>query len=84
MGKKEKKMKAVYFLRSDVITDESGKKYTVYGVDLRESCDPAAAILKSVPDIFFDLEEAQNFVNTCNALQLNPIHLMDVIEDVLA
>ncbi len=73
----------VYFLRQDIILDESGEEHVVYGVDLREENDPAAPIYQSVPDVFFDLEKAQEFIENCNALRLNPIHLMDVIEDVL-
>lgn len=65
-----------YQLRRDTMLDENGVSHTVYGIEL-----PSENI--SVSDIFCDREEAEIFVKTCNDLDLSPIHLHDVIQDVL-
>ena len=65
-----------YQLRSDTVLDEDGKRHTTYGIEYR----PANV---SVKDVFLDKEKAAAFVAKCNALDLSPIHLYDVIEDAL-
>ena len=65
-----------YQLRSDTIVDDDGVSHTVYGIDL-----PSENI--SVKDVFYDRKEAEAFIKTCNRLNLSPLHLHDVIEDVL-
>lgn len=65
-----------YILRNDTVTDENGHQYTAYGVDV-----PTEQI--SIPDIFCDRTRAENFVNTCNKLDLSPIHIFDAIEDAI-
>lgn len=66
-----------YILRNDTVTDENGQQHTVYGIDI-----PSQNI--SIPDIFCNRLRAENFVNTCNNLDLSPIHIFDVIEDTIA
>lgn len=67
-------------MRIDTIHDEDGKKYTVYGID---AVDFNGKILESFPDIFFDIQKAEVFVNLCNENKLELIHLADVVEDAL-
>ncbi len=66
----------LYKLRIDKVQDEQKRMHAVYGVDVFQR-------VQSVPDIFTDGQSAEQFVNLCNQLQLAPIHLRDVIEDVL-
>lgn len=68
-------------MRIDTIHDEYGRKYTVYGI---ESIDSKGKILQSYPDIFFDRQKAERFVNLCNENDLSLIHLADAVEDALA
>ena len=77
-SKRVEKGKAVkkYILRTDEVHDEENHPHTVYGVDV-----PTEGI--SIPDIFCDRARAENFVNTCNKLDLSPLHIFDVVEDVL-
>lgn len=65
-----------YLLRTDEVIDEENNTHTVYGVDV-----PTEHI--SIPDIFCDRARAEKFVDTCNTLDLSPIHIFDVIEDVV-
>lgn len=73
-------MEYIYRTRSDVIYDEDGKKYTVYGI---EAITSKNNVITSVSDIFFDEADAQAFVKRCNNNKLSLIHLYDVIEDIL-
>ena len=74
-------MPCTYRMRKDSIYDEDGNKYTVYGI---EAVDPNGNVLVSFPDIFFDKQKAEHFVNLCNKNVLELIHLADVVEDALA
>ncbi len=74
-------MSYTYRLRTDIVEDEEGNSFTVYGI---EAVDPAGQILESVPDLFFDRQEAEQFVKLCIEEELCLVHLMDVAEDVLA
>ena len=65
-----------YLLRSDTILDENGASRIAYGIDL-----PSENI--SVKDIFCNIEEAEAFVKTCNDLNLSPLHIQEVLDDLL-
>ena len=65
-----------YKLRCDTILDENGISHTVYGIDC-----PYAHI--SIKDVFCIKSEAEEFINKCNTLDLSPLHLQDVIQDLL-
>ena len=56
--------------------DEENITRTVYGIDL-----PSENI--SVKDVFCNRKEAEAFIKLCNDLDLSPLHLHDVIQDVL-
>lgn len=73
-------MSFTYHLRTDTIADEEGKEYTVYGIS---TISHNGNIVKSVPDIFFDVKLAENLVTKCNKYKLSLVHLMDVIDDAL-
>ena len=76
-------MDCIYCKTTDIIADEEGKKYTVYGIKAVSAVNHQE-VLKFVPDIFFDQKRAEEFIAQCNALELKLIHLMDVIEDELS
>lgn len=65
-----------YTLRNDKILDEQGTPHTVYGVNV-----PTEQI--AVKDLFYHKAEAKAFVKKCNELDLSPLHLPDVIDDIL-
>lgn len=74
-------MGITYVLRTDKVTDEEGKAFTVYGIT---AIDIFGAVLETVPDIFFDKEKAEGFVALCNSEKLELCHLLGVCEDQLA
>lgn len=73
-------MSCNYCVRQDEVSDESGRKYLVYGIDVLNN---DGRVLKSIPDVFFDRNEAENFVELCNKKQLDQIHLEDVVMDII-
>lgn len=69
-----------YCLREDILFDENGGKYTVYGIDAIELNNK---VLQSFPDIFFSRQMGESFVKLCNMCELELIHLADAVEDIL-
>ena len=65
-----------YQLRCDTILDDTGKSHIGYGIG-HTSGDI------SVKDIFCNKKEAEAFIKLCNDFDLSPLHLHDVIQDVL-
>lgn len=72
-------MKYTYMVRVDIIHDEDNCAHTVYGIDLFADKE----IVQSLPDIFFERQKAKELVALCNALDLSPLHLIDVAEDAI-
>lgn len=68
-------MNSPYKLREDTIYDELGKPHTVYGITLDGSL--------SIPDIFTSRPAAEEFIKLCNRLELSPLHIYEVIDDLL-
>lgn len=68
-----------YDVRKDYILDEENVKHTVYGIEVRQN----DKLIKSIPNVFLDLKKAESFVVLCNSEELELVHLMDVIEDIL-
>ncbi len=61
------------------IAEQDGniESYITYGIKVFEN----NKVVKSVPGVFLDETKAINFVNTCNRIQLSPVHLENFIED---
>lgn len=76
-------MNYLYRIRNDVIFDENDEKITVYGIDVLETTHNEEKTIKSVPDVFCSKSKAVTFIKLCNRLNLSPIHIMDVIDDIL-
>ena len=73
-------MQVKYALRTDIVTDEDNRRYTVYGITV---LDTFGKVLKTFEDIFFSKQKADNFIELCNKEKLELIHLQDVIDDIL-
>ncbi len=73
-------MEIVYRLKTDNIYDEEGCLHTVYGI---VAIDTFGNEIKSLADVFFDKEKAEQLVTLCNKENLSLIHLEDVVEDAL-
>ena len=55
-----------------------------YGIAAIEDCDGVISVLKSISDISLDFSVVENLVNVCNAEELDPIHIEDVVNDFFA
>lgn len=71
--------KLTYVLTENLYCDENHSK-TFYGIEVYEAPDKIVATIR---DITTDRERLFKFIQTCNLLELSPIHLYDVIEDFL-
>ncbi|MBQ9082251.1 MAG: hypothetical protein IJY28_01985 [Clostridia bacterium] len=69
-----------YRVRTDIYTDEIGKSHTVYGIELADH----DRVVVTVPDLFFKQDQAEAFAELCNRCELDPMHLMEVIDNELA
>ena len=69
----------MYKIRTDVIADEFGKEYVFYGFDVIGPEKPT----KTFESIFFDYNDADNFVKLINHENVDPSQIKDVVDDVL-
>lgn len=76
-------MRYKYSVIKGIYTNNEGEEYTAYGVVLFKKSNKRYTAIKIVQDIFFDYKKAKDFVVLCNRNELSPIHLDDVIEDIL-
>lgn len=60
-------------------TEELGQ-YVSFGIDVANS---SGQIILSVPDVSPDRQLVTDLCACCTQLQLDPIHLFDVLEDTL-
>ena len=70
-----------YKLRKDKLYHKDIGTYSSYGIDAFENF--ADATVRSIPDISFEKETLETLIHLCNCLNLDIIHLDDVIEDFL-
>lgn len=70
-----------YQPRTDFFLDELGTLYIVYGVEVKDS---TGQIVASVPDVFLTHSQIDSFIELCNVEQLDPVHLLEVIDNELA
>ena len=59
----------------------SDAPYISYGISAIKNSDNSEII--RIDDIFIDHDQARMFADKLNRLKLSPIHLRDVIEDIL-
>ncbi len=69
-----------YRMRTDTVSDEEGKTFTVYGI---EALDLSGRLLESIPDVLFDKEQIKRFISRCNKENISLLHLLDEIEALI-
>ncbi len=74
-------MKYTYCIRTDVVTDDENKRFTVYGVN---ALDSKNNLIKAIPDMFFNRCEAESFIIRCNAKRLDVSMLSSCAEEEVA
>lgn len=62
--------------------DEIGQ-YTTHGIRAVYTSD-RATVVSSVSDVSVDYDEAKKIADMCNELELEPVHLLDVVEDMIS
>jgi len=67
-------------IRAFASYDDDGRTHIGYGIEVLNG---ANAKITVVEDVFLDMSKAVMFIDLCNTLKLSPIHLTDVIEDML-
>jgi len=73
-------MEMVYGLRTKIVHDDDGRMHIGYGIEVLNGENAKVTVIE---DVFLDMAEAVTFISLCNTVKLNPIHLTDVIEDML-
>lgn len=59
-------------------------RYTAFGIAAQKRAPDGWRQIAFVPDICTNTQQAQRLAQLCTQGQLEPIHLMDVIEDFVA
>lgn len=73
------RMRYIYKVRKDILETEDGERCTVYGIDIIQN----SKIIKSVGDLFFDKESAENFAKLCHYKNIPPEKVEKAASQVL-
>ena len=73
-----------YQFVEETLTKPELGTYTAFAIRAYEEKDGKQMIHSHISDVFLNKKEAEHFVELCNRLQLDIVHLPDVIEDALA
>lgn len=68
----------MYMLRIDEIEDEEGRRFTVYGFDVISKDN-----IESYPDIFFERDVAENFIEVLNNSDIDKKQIPEIIDDMI-
>lgn len=71
----------VYRAVEEMRQDEEFGEYTSFGIGAYTKTENREVLY--VADVFLSYEKAQALVSLCNGGRLDPIHLLDVIEDAI-
>ena len=70
-----------YQIRTDHRTDEDGIAIAVYGIEVYQ--DTSTEPMTVLKDLFTRRSQVEELADLCNRLELDPVHLTDVVEDML-
>lgn len=68
----------MYMLRIDEIEDEERRRFTVYGFDVISKDN-----IESYPDIFFERDVAENFIEVLNNSDIDKKQIPEIIDDMI-
>lgn len=69
-------------IKEKLYTPESGN-YISYGICVYLISENKNTEIAHISDVFLEKEDAVNFINLFNQLELDPVHLDDAIENIL-
>ena len=64
--------------------DEQGRHYSGYGIEAWTDSDTEPQLLQRIPDLFLDRNRGEQFVELCNSEEVELIHLLEVIDNILS
>ena len=59
------------------------KHIITYGIACVEEDDGTKELITQIPDITTSREKAEHLVKLCNEQKLSPVHLADVVDDMI-
>ena len=69
-----------YEIVKENVEDDLLGDYITYGI---VATDENNLIIQAVSDVSIDSDVVKNIVKLCNDYQLEPIHLLDVVDDMI-
>lgn len=69
-------------IKEKLYTPESGN-YVSYGICVYLISKNKNKEIAHISDVFLEKKDAVNFINLCNHLELDPVHLYEAIENSL-
>ncbi len=72
-----------YLLTEKRMCTDDNISYTAFGIRVLSTDTPQECEMLNISDISCDASKISRLAELCNELQLDPIHLHDVIDDIL-
>lgn len=72
-----------YIMTKECRISEEGETYTTYGLQVEGWIQERWSTLRTIHDIALNQKFVEELARKFNALQLSPIHIFDVLEDLL-
>lgn len=72
-----------YYVVKQQRFDKDNGNYTSYGIGAIMMDDEVCEITTIISDVFLHKKDAKNFVKKCNQMDLDPLHLYDVVIDII-
>lgn len=69
-------------IKEKVVSEDLGT-YTTYGIRVVYETESQSTEFGCMSDVFTDFDRSMRFAQLCTKEQLDPIHLLDVIENFL-
>ncbi len=76
-------METKYVLITDIFGSDDATRIG-YGIALVSVNDDVMSVLQTVADMSSDKVSVEKFVESCNRVELDPVHLQDAAEDFIA
>ncbi len=67
----------------EIVESEQQDKVVTCGIRVIQEADANTREIRYIPDIFTDIALGERFAALCTQEQLDPIHLLDAIEDFM-
>ena len=71
-----------YYVKEELHHPDIGN-YTSYAISAYEHHNHKQTRIAYISDVFLDESDAEKFIHICNTMELDPVHLADVIEEAI-